>query len=145
MTSSYIPSTEIIYHLVPASVFHTCSNGSTYSPASLQKEGFIHCSGTPAITLKVAESYFSTCNEGLWVLELNLTALHNEVRFEPPCSISGRLEQHHQEELLFPHIYGSLNLDAVLKIGQLVYVKDGFQWPPVWWTMDQWLQSNKYL
>jgi diamine N-acetyltransferase len=70
--------------------------GGTYEPAGLAAEGFIHFS-TPAQVVRVAEERF----RGVEDLVLLLVA---DDRLAAPVKYEGG----------FPHLYGPLNLDAVL-------------------------------
>lgn len=79
-----------------------------YEPATLldksDKGGFIHCSHAAQI-LEVANNFFKG-ESNLIILRLNVDKIEapikDEVPFEAPWS-----------EVLYPHIYGPLNLDAV--------------------------------
>lgn len=118
-----------IYHLVTESDFQTLSKGNTYIPALFEQDGFIHCTAEPDTLLAVANDYFSNVEEPIVVLVIDLLRLEADVKFEPPAPIAGGGESHLQEGLLFPHIYGPLNLDAVTGIGELTRKQGQFCWP----------------
>ncbi len=120
---------DTIYHLVIESDFQALSKGNEYIPALFEQDGFIHCTAEPDTLLAVANDYFSGIKEPVLVLVINLQHVEAEVKFEPPAPIAGGGESHLQEGLLFPHIYGPLNLDAVIGVGVLEKTNAHFSWP----------------
>lgn len=90
-----------------------------YAAESLASEGFIHCS-TPAQILAVADARFRG-QGGLVLLCIDADRLDSEVRYE---NLEGGT-------VLFPHVYGPVNLDAVLKVVAFSPEADGsFRLPP---------------
>ena len=75
-----------------------------YEAASLTKQGFIHCS-RPDQVIGVANFLFRG-QPGLVLLCIDPDRVEAEIRYE---NLEGG-------EKLFPHIYGSLNLDAVVDV-----------------------------
>ena len=75
-----------------------------YAADSLDLEGFIHCSKKDQIK-GVLERYYRDAGE-LLLLTIEPTKLISPLKYELAPSIN--------EE--FPHIYGPLNLDAVINI-----------------------------
>ncbi|MCI0764959.1 DUF952 domain-containing protein [Bacillus sp. TL12] len=73
---------------------------------SLTKEGFIHCSFLEQ-SLEVAEKHFSTDME-LVLLVIDPEFVHAEIKYE--------LASNGQN---YPHIYGTVNADAVVKVVEL--------------------------
>jgi uncharacterized protein (DUF952 family) len=100
-----LPRTEydrwqsLILHLCPQSAWQEALTSGAYHPASLETEGFIHCSRPPQI-LDVANRYFLGAKD-LILLWIEKKDLLPEVRWEP----SGGDD--------FPHVYGAINLEAV--------------------------------
>ena len=75
-------------------------------------DGYIHLS-TEMQLAETLQRHFA--GEGdLWIAEIDLIALHENVRWEP--SRGGQL---------FPHVYGELPLSAVLAHGPLEWGADG--------------------
>jgi uncharacterized protein (DUF952 family) len=75
-----------------------------YRAASLSDQGFIHCS-TPEQVVQVADFLFSG-QSGLVLLCIDVGELDAKVRYE---NFEGGQD-------LFPHVYGSINLDAVVDV-----------------------------
>jgi uncharacterized protein (DUF952 family)/uridine phosphorylase len=84
-----------------------------YQTPSLQQEGFIHCS-TPRQTLGVANSMFHG-ERGLVLLCIDEDKVASAISYED-CYETG------QE---FPHIYGPLNLEAVVRVVPFTPDADG--------------------
>ena len=95
-----------LFHIVPRSEWEKAKKQGSYSPASLKQEGFIHCSKTDQL-LGVANGFYKG-QKDLIIIRINKEEVSSEIKFEPPIEapLSG---------LLFPHIYGALEINAVEK------------------------------
>ncbi len=94
--------TPYILHLCASTDWIAASTKGEYKPASFDEIGFIHCS-TPQQLLKVANSYYRSTPD-LLLLWIDPIKLDVPVKWESP------------EGDLFPHIYGALNLPAVIGV-----------------------------
>lgn len=92
----------MIYHITTQKKWDRAKNQGVYSTPSLGKEGFIHCSKKNQIT-KVLRSIFKNRND-LILLSIDESKLGSTIRYDADS---------HGE--LFPHIYGPLNLQAVIQ------------------------------
>ena len=79
---------------------------------SVATEGFAHCS-TEHQMVDVANKYYRGTSN-MVLLNVDPTKLTSELKFEPPAHIDGSPALPH--EPLFPHIYGPINLDAVIEV-----------------------------
>lgn len=106
-----------LLHLVPADDW-TAEPDRPYAPASLESEGFVHCSPDVATTLAVATAFYSDAQRPLLVLHLDESRLRAPVVREAavPAPRPGV-----GDEVLFPHVYGPLDRDAVLRVQQVVW------------------------
>ena len=120
---------EIIYHIVTAYDFRENVIGSMYVPKSLLREGFIHCTFGKNTTLLVIEDFFSDISETIYLLKIVTNGVIAPVRFEDAAPSSEGGKKHLEVETVFPHIYGSLNLDAVEGLGVIRRSEDRFLWP----------------
>ena len=120
---------DIIYHIVTAADFRKNVIGSMYAAGSLLTDGFIHCTSGEDTTLLVIEDFFSNINGTIYLLKIVTNAVIAPVRFEDaaPSPAGGR--KHLEASTVFPHIYGSLNLDAVEGIGVVGRSGDSYLWP----------------
>ena len=95
----------------------------SYVHDSLRAEGFIHCS-TIAQVIDTANRFYRG-QEDLVVLCIEESRLNAELKYEAPT-------MRHDEPAgaLFPHLYGELNIDAVVRMVALPCKADGsFQLP----------------
>ena len=92
---------ELIYHIASQEDWAAARQEGAYRADSLASEGFIHAS-TREQVLRTAEKYYRG-QPGLVLLEIEASKVNAEVRYE---DLAG-------EGLLFPHIFGPLNLNAV--------------------------------
>jgi uncharacterized protein (DUF952 family) len=97
----------MIFHIAEQGDWRAAQAGRLYHPASLQPEGFIHCSTSRQIA-RVADEFFPG-RHGLLLLQIDETRLTAPLKWEPAAGTSG-------PPGLFPHLYGPLNLDAVIQV-----------------------------
>ena len=103
----------VIYHLTSRDAWTAAQEADEYEAPSLVDEGFIHCSVDEAQLLRVAERLYPGVT-GLQVLDVDTSRLKAEVKREP--SRSGEI---------YPHIYGVINLDAVVRVRDLTLNAEG--------------------
>ena len=109
---------RMIVHIVKRGEWELAAGRGTYAPDSLQAEGFIHCS-TPAQLIDTANRFYRGQND-LVVLCIEESRLKAELRYEAPAMQHGE-----SAGKLFPHLYGELNVDAVVRVVALPCDADG--------------------
>jgi uncharacterized protein (DUF952 family) len=120
---SDVPEPRLIYHITTAADWEQARQAGEYRLStrgvSLAQEGFIHAS-TAAQVPAVAGAFYRGA-AGLVVLEIDTALVAPEIRYErPPGS-----------EQAFPHIYGPLSADAVVRVLPLAADESGrFQFAP---------------
>lgn len=108
----------MIYHIANRSDWLEAQGKGTYTADSLASQGFIHCS-TELQVVKVANAFFHGVKD-LVLLSIDPGMLKAEVRYE---NLEGGEE-------LFPHIYGAIPLEAIIKAVGFDPQADGsFQFP----------------
>lgn len=112
---------ETILHITHRSEWDAAQQDGYYTAPSLATEGFIHCS-TPSQVVAVAERFYAG-QTGLVLLILDPARIRSEVKYEPGSD---------KPDELFPHIYGTLNLDAVTRVADFASDSKG-KWvlPPL--------------
>ena len=106
--------TNVIYHLVPADHWDAQPVDQPYVPADYVREGFIHCTkGADQIAI-VANRYYRNDPREWLVLILDEQAITSEIKYEPGG-----------DGLLYPHIYGPLNRDAIRGVQSMPRDADG--------------------
>lgn len=112
-TLTFLLHGDVIYHILPGVDWEKARKAGSYTPASIAGEGFIHCSKVDQV-IRVANSYYRE-EAGLVLLCIAVENVEPEIRYESPFEGG---EQ-------FPHIYGMLNLDAVVAVSPLEKDKGG--------------------
>lgn len=102
-----------IYHLIDQASWELAKPNPEHRAESLATEGFIHCSENVDQMLKVANRLYSGRIDML-ALEVDAQRLTSPVKRE--SSRSGEI---------YPHIYGPLNTDAVIKVWSLPLDTEG--------------------
>ena len=102
---------DFIYVLVPGVDYEAAVALGHYRPASVDEEGFIHASPAAQLT-RVANKHY-VHEKDVRLLYVDPRRVRSEIRWEP--ATGG----------LYPHIYGPLNLDAVVRIRPIVAGADG--------------------
>lgn len=97
----------VIYHVTTAAAWQQAQEQGFYGHPSLQEEGFIHCSQEQQVA-GVLERYFSG-QTGLVKLVIDTEKLSSKFIFDWSPSTADT----------FPHVYGPINLDAVLEVQPL--------------------------
>jgi uncharacterized protein (DUF952 family) len=108
----------MILHIVPRTEWDAAVARGSYAPSSLGAERFIHCS-TVAQTPGTANTFFRG-QSGLVVLCIDESRLRTELKYEAP--VPARDENPASR---FPHLYGPLNLDAVIRVIDFPCSADG--------------------
>ncbi len=110
--------TPFIYHIADLQLWNQAhQKKEEYMPESLEKEGFIHASTAQQLEFVRQSSIFLP--EKAWiVLTIDPLKVNAAIKYEAGMPLPGMKEEQVQHSL-FPHIYGPLNLDAVVRIEPL--------------------------
>jgi len=92
---------ELIYHITTKEELEIAIKLGYYEAASLESEGFIHCSKSDQVA-GVLNRYYQGKVE-LLKLEINPDKLTSKMQFDFSPSVKEA----------FPHVYGRINLDAI--------------------------------
>ncbi|MDE3234661.1 MAG: DUF952 domain-containing protein [Bacteroidota bacterium] len=98
---------NIIYHITTLQEWNVAKTKGFYEAVSLSVEGFIHCSLAAQVD-GVLERYFKG-KPDLVKLTIDTSKLNNVLKYELAPSVNE----------VFPHIYGTLNLDAVIEVASV--------------------------
>ena len=102
----------MILHLLSRDSWAEAQEHGQLVAPSVAMEGFAHCS-TEHQMVDVANKYYSGATN-MVLINIDPKKLHSELKFEPPAHLDGSPALPH--EPLFPHIYGPINLDAVIEV-----------------------------
>jgi len=102
----------VTYHLIPEEVWAAVQGDAKYTPEAYAADGFIHCTNGIEQMVTVANWFYVRDARAFKVLALDVPAIASEIRYD-------------DAERLFPHIYGPLNLEAVIAVLDVVRSNDG--------------------
>jgi uncharacterized protein (DUF952 family) len=104
----------MIYHIVSKTDWETVRKSEFYQGDTLETEGFIHCSDAGQV-VDVANFRFRGRTD-LLLLEIDPAKLTQPLKYEDGGDGDGRL---------FPHVYGPIEVAAVLRVLAFPPSKDG--------------------
>lgn len=116
-----------IYHIAYGHDWSAALETGAYAADSLQEQGFIHAS-TQSQVMNVANAFYRAQQE-LVLLVIDPEKLAAPLRWEPPVHPKPG-ENLPPDTALFPHIYGKINLEAVIEVRPFPPQADGtFRFP----------------
>jgi uncharacterized protein (DUF952 family) len=104
----------VIYHLVPNDYWEAQPADRPYVPADFDRDGFIHCTRGEEQLAIVANRYYRNDRREWSVLVIDETAVSSEIKYELGA-----------DGVLYPHIYGALNREAVIEVRPMPREDDG--------------------
>jgi uncharacterized protein (DUF952 family) len=105
-----------IFHITSEQSWEQAQRTGVYNSDTLDNEGFIHCS-TSWQVMRIANRMYRG-QSGLMLLTIDADKLQAPMRYERPADDPYTAQR-------FPHIYGPLNLDAVVEANPLVPGENG--------------------
>jgi uncharacterized protein (DUF952 family) len=103
----------IIYHLTPADYFNALPVNQSYRPREFDRDGFIHCTKDEERLLLVANTVYRRVPGDFLLLVVDERKVASPVQYE---NVGG---------IMFPHIYGPLNRDAIVRVVAMGRREDG--------------------
>ena len=91
------------FHLVPLEYWRVCDAARTYLPESFDAEGFIHCTDDAKELVAVGNRYYAADRRVYVALVIDKARVKADIRYEDPARV-------------YPHIYGPLNRDAIMRV-----------------------------
>lgn len=110
----------MIFHITTEHAWSGAQVLNEYTVFSLIAEGFIHLSTAEQVLGTASRFYDDT--PGLVLLQVDETRCTAEIKWEPPAEAPA-------SEARFPHLYGPLNLDAVVDVRPLTKADGEFTFP----------------
>jgi len=112
---------EKIFHITSREAWNAEQKQGQYTAPSLKSEGFIHCS-TRTQVLPVAERFYKG-QTGLVILVIDSARLSSGLKWELPFDAAPPPGVPASDA--FPHVYGPINLDAVVQVIDFIPAADG--------------------
>ena len=99
-------------HLTPESTWLEQRLLDVYRPETFAEEGFVHCTDGETLVLEVANRYYKDDPRPFLLLEIDLDAVSAPAVYE-------------DEDRLYPHVYGPIELHAVRQVRRVERAADG--------------------
>ncbi len=109
-----IAAMAIIFHITRGEAWDKAEAEGVYRSETFPTEGFIHCSTSDQV-VQVANIRFRG-QRGLVLLGIDTERVSADIRYE---NLEGG-------EQMFPHIYGEINIDAVMRVWEFEPGGDGY-------------------
>lgn len=103
----------MIYHITTSQAWAAAQEHGHYRTASLDDEGFIHCSTLEQVC-PVANAFYRS-SPHLILLCIDDAQVQATIKWEAPAHPDGDSAPKQDDVQQFPHIYGVLNTEAVVK------------------------------
>jgi len=103
---------RITYHGTPKRYFESLDPSQPYVPREYDVDGFIHTTEGRDALASALTRYYQRDREPYVVLVIDQDLVAAQVRYDDPAKI-------------FPHIYGPLNRDAIVRVADLERTEDG--------------------
>lgn len=96
-----------------ASRWQTWPQNTPYLPEAYADDGFIHCTAGDALMIKVANTFYRSVPGTFVALVVETGLLTSRLEWEAPSPGDALAPS-------FPHIYGPINLDAIVDVKTMV-------------------------
>lgn len=104
---------SLLLHIAPLRDWEEARSIGVYTPASLRTEGFIHLSSASQV-IAVANAFYRD-QPNLVLLVIDGDKLTSELKWEAPAHPTADAPPPSDSDQ-FPHLYGPLNIDAVVRV-----------------------------
>lgn len=106
-----------MYHFVPQSYYDSLDPNADYVPSDFEREKFIHCTDERAEMAQVANRLFGAAPGRYLYLYIDRQRVRAPILYD-------------DANKRYPHIYGSLNRDAILEVRPASRDAEGKFLPP---------------
>jgi uncharacterized protein (DUF952 family) len=106
---------SVILHLARADHFQSIPAHAPYRPPGFEADGFVHCAQGAVTLLHVANMFYRDAPGDFVVLVIDERQVAAPVKYEPPAPL-GEREVDQAGSILFPHIYGPINREAIVGV-----------------------------
>lgn len=100
------------YHLVPEMVWTAADESAPYRAASLDAEGFIHCTDGQTTLMETADRHYRSDPRSFLALTIDLAVAGSRWTIEDAAGI-------------YPHVFGPIDRAAIIVVERLERSPDG--------------------
>ena len=113
MSKTNIDRPNVVYHMLPRTQWEALQPGAPYTCATLDSEGFIHCTGDADLLVQVANHHYRQ-EPGEWlILSIDTRRLTSTLRWEAADGDE------------FPHVYGVIEPESIVDVSPFPRTSDG--------------------
>ncbi len=131
----------MIYHLVTEKEYLQSIGDQSYAPASLGRDGFVHCALEVSVTA-VANDYYANVADRLLLLQIVPEKLKAQTKYETAKPGAGAGTAHKTTSPVFPHVFGPIDNCAVSGVGVLRKGEAGYVWPQEFAPLGDYLRGK---
>ena len=102
---------KIIVHICSSDEWQAAQKAGVYRSASLDVEGFIHCSRLDQV-VDVANRYYGNRTDLLLL------------RIDPSC-LAAKLRWEASDDGIYPHVYGPIQIDCITSVSKFLPDEEG--------------------
>jgi uncharacterized protein (DUF952 family) len=103
---------DLTFHLVPKEYFDVLDPHTDYVPRDFARDGFIHCTDGADEMAHTANRYYKSNAEPHYYLYIDKTRVRAPIQYDDAART-------------YPHIYGTLNRDAIVAVRAAQRKADG--------------------
>lgn len=103
---------SIVLHLLPSTAWDSLGTDEPVTNASLEHEGFIHCTDEAAVLLQIANRFYTASSGDFVVLHVDTDLLTSRCIWEEPAHVDGSTGP--SLAPTFPHVYGPIDRVAIV-------------------------------
>lgn len=103
-----------VLHLLPLQDWQQLGADEPVTNASLDREGFIHCTDESGVLLQIANAFYTAQSGEFAVLHVDTDRLTSRCVWEAPVHVDGSTGPALAPS--FPHIYGPIDRAAVVAV-----------------------------
>ena len=130
----------MIYHLVTEKEYLQTIGADSFAPASLGKDGFVHCALEVSV-IAVANDYYANVADRLLLLQIEPEKLKAPTKYETAKPGAGAGTAHKDTSPVFAHVYGPSDHGAVSGVGVLRKGGAGYVWPKEFAPLSEYLRK----
>jgi uncharacterized protein (DUF952 family) len=112
-----MPALPALFHLVPLADWEKLeASGQDYLPTTYDADGFTHMTEDASVLLTVANHFYTDIPGEFIVLTCDQAKLKGEVKYEAAAPVGEKASYEKppaEDEPLFPHLYGPIELASV--------------------------------
>ena len=115
-----------VFHLIQENLWIKCKeDNKAYVPPTYEQDGFIHATEDPSMLIDIGNHFYKLDPSKYILLRIDPALLDVPIKYEAAAPVGDTEAHTAKPEVLFPHIYGPLNIGSVTKEYAVNRLDDG--------------------